>query len=231
MQKNTLIGGIGGLVIGLIIGFVVANSINRDAINQPTTAQTVSNPQIPNQTTADIKPQQPQGGKLPQINEILEKAEKEPNNFDAQIKAAELHAQIQRFDKAAEYYEKASKIKPADYDIIVKTANAYFDAKMYEAAEKWYSQALQKNADDINVRTDLGITFIERATPDYDRAIKEFQTSLEKNPKHEPTLYNLGIAYFKKGNTEEFQKVLQKLEEINPNSELTKKLRQATAQK
>lgn len=228
MNKNILYG-IGGLVIGLIIGFVIANSINRNQINQPTTAQTVS--QIPNQTTADIKPQQPQNSMLPQITEILEKAEKEPDNFEAQIKAAELHAKIQRFDKAAEYYEKASKIKPSDYDTIVKTGNAYFDAKIYETAEKWYLQALQKNADDFNVRTDLGITFVERANPDYDRAIKEFQTSLEKNPKHEPTLYNLGVAYFKKGNAEELRKVVKKLEEVDPNSELAQRLKQNTSQK
>ncbi|HMS42306.1 MAG TPA: tetratricopeptide repeat protein, partial [Pyrinomonadaceae bacterium] len=221
-MKNSILFGIGGLVIGLITGFTVANSINRNAVNQ--TAQTVANPQIPNQSTADIKPQQ-QGAMIPQIAEILDKAEKEPNNFDAQIKAAEMHAQIQRFDKAAEYYERASKAKPDDYDTIVKTANAYFDAKNYETAEKWYLTAIQKNPDDINVRTDLGITFIERQTPDLDRAVKEFQTSLEKNPKHEPTLYNLGIAYFKKGNTEELQKVVQKLDEINPNSELVKRLK------
>ena len=226
MQKNTIIGVFVGLIIGLIIGFAVANSINRSAINQQTSAQIAPTAQIPNQSTADIKERQPQGAMMPQISEILEKADKEPNNFEAQTKAAELHAQIQKFDKAAEYYEKASKIKPDDYDTIVKTANAYFDAKNYETAEKWYLQALQKNADDINVRTDLGITFIERQNPDYDRAIKEFQVSLEKNPKHEPTLYNLGIVYFKKGNSEEFQKILQKLTEINPNSELAARLKQ-----
>ncbi|CAN5586332.1 hypothetical protein BH10ACI1_BH10ACI1_09170 [soil metagenome] len=230
MQKNTISGLIGGLIIGLVIGFIIANRINRNALNQPTMAQTVQNPQIPNQSTADIKERQPQSAMMPQITQILEKAEKEPQDFDAQIKAAEIHSQIQRFDKAAEYYEKASKIKPEDYDTIVKTGNAYFDAKNYEAAEKWYLQALQKKPDDINVRTDLGITFIERQNPDYDRAIKELQTSLEKNPNHEPTLYNLGIAYFKKGNSEEFQKILQKLDEINPNSELSKRLRQATSQ-
>lgn len=224
MFKQNFFYGIGGIIIGLIIGFTVANSINRNAVNQ--TAQTVQNPQIPNQTSVDVKPQQ-QGAMIPQIAEILDKAEKEPNNFDAQIKAADMHAQIQRFDKAAEYYEKASNAKPEDYDTIVKTANAYFDAKNYETAEKWYLAAIQKNPDDINVRTDLGITFIERQTPDLDRAVKEFQTSLEKNPKHEPTLYNLGIAYFKKGNTEELQKVVQKLDEINPNSELVKRLKQS----
>ena len=228
MQKQSIFYGIGGIIIGLIIGFTVANSINRSAVNQ--TAQTVTNPQIPNQTTADIKPQQ-QAAMIPQIAEILDKAEKEPTNFDAQIKAADMHAQIQRFDKASEYYERASKAKPTDYDTIVKAANAYFDAKNYESAEKWYLLALEKNVDDVNVRTDLGITFIERANPDLDRAIKEFQTALEKNAKSEPTLYNLGIAYYKKGNADELQKVIQKLDEINPNSELAKRLKQATSQK
>ena len=39
-------------------------------------------------------------------------------------------------------------------------------------------QALEKKSDDIDVRTDLGITFVERKNPDFDRAIKEFQASL-----------------------------------------------------
>ncbi len=223
MQKNTIFGIVGGLVVGLIIGFTVANGINRNSANQ--TAQIGQTPQFPTQTSVDVKPQQP-SAMMPQIAETLDKAEKEPNNFEVQIKAAEMHAQIQKFDKAAEYYERASKAKPDDYATIVKTANAYFDAKNYETAEKWYLTAIQKNPDDINVRTDLGITFIERQNPDLDRAVKEFQTSLEKNPKHEPTLYNLGIVYFKKGNTEELQKVVQKLDEINPNGELVKRLKQ-----
>lgn len=227
-MKNNILSGLSGLLLGLIIGFVVANNLNRNTLNQP--SQTVQNQQFPNQNTSDIRPQQP-GATMPQVTEILDKADNEPNNFEAQSRAAELFLQIQNFAKAAQYYENANKIKPDDYETIVKIGNAHFDAQNYETAEKWYLEALKKNPDDVNVRTDLGITFVERPNPDFNRAIKEFQTSLEKNPKHEPSLYNLGYAYFKLGNTAELAKILNKFDEINPNSELAKRLRQATSQK
>ncbi len=232
MQKNTLFGLLIGLSAGLIVGFFTANTINRNALSQSAIESNVPTLNAPSSNVQQsVAVQTTQNAPMPQIAETLEKAEKEPNNFEAQVKAGDMHAQIQRFDKAVEYYEKAHKIKPDDYQTIVKTGNAYFDSKQFESAETWYLQALEKNPDDINVRTDLGVTFVERATPDLDRAAKEFQTSLQKNAKHEPSMYNPGIAYFKKGNSEEAQKALQKLEEINPQSKLAARLRQIIEQK
>ena len=229
-MKNSFVFGIGGLVIGLVIGFFAANSINKNAAltgdipQTQTNAPTAANPQVQNIV---VKDQPANGGMLPDITEILDQAKNQPNSFEAQMKAGDTYEKIKGFDKAAAYYEQASKINPTDYDLTVKIGNTYFDARQFEKAEKWYEQALAKKPDDVNVRTDLGITFVERAAPDYDRAVKEFQTSLQNNPKHEPTLYNLGIAYFKKGNREEAGKVLAQLEEVNPNSSLVGKLRAA----
>ncbi|MBA3335373.1 MAG: tetratricopeptide repeat protein [Pyrinomonadaceae bacterium] len=229
MQKNILYG-VCGLIIGLLVGFFFANSVNKSA-----TAQIDSSPnspnvpsalqQIPNITVKE-QPVQPKGGMLPQIAETLELAEKEPNNFEVQNKAGDMYAKIERFDKALEYWEKANKINADDYQIIVKIGNTYFDIKEFEKAEKWYLQALEKKSDDVNVRTDLGITFVERANPDLDRAIKEFQNSLKSDPKHEPTLYNLAVAFYKKNNTEEVQKILTQIESINPQSTLAARLRE-----
>ncbi len=224
MQKNILFGVV-GIVIGLAVGFFAANSINRSAISSTNVPQTPANASILNQSTADIK-EKPQGGMLPDISETLDRAKNEPANFDAQIKAGDMYAKIQKFDTAAEFYEKASQIKPEDYENIVKIGNIYFDSKQFEKAEKWYEKALAKKPDDINVRTDFGITFVERENPDFNRAVKEFKTSLQTNPNHEPTLYNLGIAYYKKGDLEEAKKTLAKLETINPNSQLVEKLKQ-----
>jgi tetratricopeptide (TPR) repeat protein len=81
------------------------------------------------------------------------------------------------------------------------------------------------------VRTDLGITFVERENPDLDRAVKEFQTSLETNPRHESTLYNLAVAYLKKGKFEETQQVLRQLEDVNPQGQLVKRLKQILVNK
>lgn len=231
MQKNILFG-IGGLIIGLAIGFLAANSINRNS--QSAALPNQPNAPFQNQQTqvAAVKDQPlPTGKPLPEVSEKLDKAKNEPNNFDAQIQAGDVYLRIKGFDRAVEFYEKAHQIKPEDYETIVKIGNTYFDSGKFEQAEKWYEQALAKKSDDINVRTDLGITFVERANPDLDRAVKEFQTSLQTNPTHEPTLYNLGVAYFKKGNVDETNKILAQLETINPQSQIAERLRQITSSK
>jgi len=228
-MKNSITFGIVGLIIGLFIGFFVANRVNKNApttviSENQTNAPTAANPQVQNIVVKD----QPNNGRaLPEVSDAIDKAKNEPNNADAQIKAGDLYLKIKGFDKAVAYYEAANKINPENYDLVVKIGNTNFDAGQFEKAEKWYEQALAKKPADVSVRTDLGITFVERAAPDYDRAIKEFQTSLQTNPKHEPTLYNLGIAYFKRGNKDEAVKVLAQLEAINPNSDLATRLRQA----
>lgn len=223
--------GIIGLLVGLIGGFLIANSINRNAaqnVSQPSTATApLQNQQVPNIL---VKDQTTATGMLPDVSATIDKANNEPTNFEAQIKAGDLYQQIKGFDKAVIFYERAQQLKPDDYELMVKLGNTYFDARQFENAAKWYEQALAKKPSDANVRTDLGITFVERANPDYDRAIKEFQISLQANPKNEPTLYNLSAAYFKKGNVEEANKVLAELETVNPQSQLISRLRQVFSQ-
>ncbi len=226
MTKNNLLFGIIGLLLGLIIGFIGANSLNRQEIvseNSDANLPTANASQVENVL---VKDQNQKGGMMPAVAETLDKAENEPDNFDAQIKAGDMYLKIQNFAKANEFFEKAHKIKPGDYDTIVKIGNTYFDAKQFEAAEKWYQKALEIKSADVAVRTDLGVTFVERANPDLDRAIREFETSLQTEPNHEPTLYNLGVAFYKKGNPEKVGEIIAKLKNINPNSQLAQKLQQ-----
>ena len=231
MNKQNILFGIIGLIVGSVIGFFAANSINRNSSQIVSPVQpnvSFQNQEVPNFL---VKEPPAQDGMLPDITAILDKARNEPSNFDAQIKAGDTYLQIKGFEKAVEFYERAHRIKPEDYETIVKLGNAYFDFGKFEAAGKWYEQALSKKSNDTSVRTDLGITFVERENPDLDRAIKEFQTSLQTNPKHAPTLYNLGAAQLKKGNTEEANKILTQLEAINPQSQLVSRLRQLITQK
>lgn len=229
MQKSITFG-IVGLIVGLIIGFFTANSINKNAAQtapQIPAAPTApfQNQQVPNVLVKD-QPAASSGAMLPDVSAVIDRANSEPTNFDAQIKAGDLYQRIKGFDNAAAFYERADRIKPDDYDLIVKLGNTRFDARQFEQAAEWYERALKKKPDDINVRTDLGITFVERAAPDFDRAVSEFETSLKTNPKHEPTLYNLGAAYFKQRNIQAANKTLAELEAVNPNSQLVGRLRQ-----
>ena len=234
MNKQSISLAVIGVIIGFIGGFVLANKINRDAALQPVNTNAVQNQPFPNAQnpqiqSADIK-DKPTGAMLPDIAEKLEKATKEPDNFEAQITAGDMYSQIQKFDKALEFYQKANKIKPDDYKTIIKLGNSNFDLKNYEAAEKWYESALAKNPNDVDVRTDLGSTFMERAQPDLDRAIKEYRASLNINPAHENTLFNISLALMRKGDKQGAQEMLNQFEKVSPQSPLIAKLKQKLAE-
>lgn len=240
MKKENILFAIAGIFLGFFGGFFLANTLNRRETVQQTAAPiSTANPSSLNKTqAADIKEAHPptsgaaqtQGKPLPEVAEKIDRAKNEPTNFDAQIEAGNLYLRIKGTDRAVEFFDRAAQLNPKAFDAVVKLANGFFDAAQYEKAEKWYLAALLRKSGDENVRTDLGITFVERAAPDYDRAIKEFQTVLGTNPKFEPALYNLGIAYFKKGDRAEAAKFLTQLEQINPQSSATAKLRQIISQ-
>lgn len=221
-MKKTLIFGFGGLVLGLVIGFTTANSLNQRSL-----ASTVGGKD-------DFAPAQTADGKVSpdeqrkvmlEAQAVIEKAKQETDNFEAQMNAGQLFEKIGRFDGAIEYFKRANQLKPDDYDTIVKLGNASFDANHFEEAKRWYSAALERKADDINVRTDLGLTYLIGVPSDLDRAIKEFQRSLATDPNHPVTLQNLTVAYIKKGDPTNAKAALDRFEALNPANPAVVKLR------
>ena len=221
MNKKIFLTGIAvGLFLGCVVGFMFANYLNRNAASPTVSTATNPNAVTPVQSA-------PHGdGSLPQVQAVIDRAKAEPENFDAQIKAAEMYYQIRRFDEAIALLEQANRLKPDDYGTIVNLGNAYFEANRFEESEKWYSAALAKNADDANVRTDLGLTFLLRQPPDYDRAIREFTRSLETKPDHPQTLQNLTAAYIKKGDAAKAKNALAKFEKVDAANPVIPKLRE-----
>ncbi len=217
MDKNHYLIGIIGLLLGCIIGFLFANNLNQSAPQSIATAPTTS---ISNSQNSNFPPDHPQLNQpnVPQaqVTEALKNAEAQPTDFKAQLDAGELYYQIQKYDDAAKFYERAAKLRPDDFETLVKTGDAYFDSENFEIAEKWYASALAKNSDDTNVRTDYGLTFYLRKPKDIERAIKEYKISLEKNPNHELALQNLIVALKEKGDTKATQEAMAKLTKINP---------------
>jgi tetratricopeptide (TPR) repeat protein len=211
MNKENVLFGVIGLLLGLVVGFMYANSINQSAASpRPAAVGMPSNTAIP-PGHPDIGAQN--AGMQPAVQEAIEKA-------------AEMYYQIQRFDGAIEFLKRANQLKPDDYETTVNLGNAYFDAKKFEDAEKSYAQALAKKPDDVNVRTDLGLTFVFRSTPNYDRAIQEFERSLSLDPNHVQTLQNLTVAYTKKSDAAKARATLAKLEAVDSTNSSIAKLRE-----
>ena len=81
----------------------------------------------------------------------MKKARDEPQNFEAQVSAARLEYQIQRFDEAIGFLLKANQLKPDDYETIANFGMVNLDAGHYDQSIKWYKAALMKKADDVTV--------------------------------------------------------------------------------
>ena len=235
MKKENILFAVIGILTGFIAGFFLANSINRNASLQTPNAQIVSNAPFagggqsnPQTQSVDIK--ENQGAMLPEVAANLDKARKEPQNFAAQIQAGQMYARIANNEKANEFLQRAVAAHQDTFQDLATLGNGFFDIKNFEEAEKWYSKALEKKPDDPDVRTDLGSTFMERANPDIDRAVKEYRTSLAKNPNHENTLFNLALALLRKGDAAGAQDTLAQLEKVNPASPMIANLKQKLAQ-
>jgi len=115
---------------------------------------------------------------------------------------------------------------PTDAVTRVQLGNMYFDSGRYPEAAQWYDQALKLLPKDVNVSTDLGISYYYMN--DADKALAQFQRSLEIDPKHTKTLLNIGIvrAFGKqdlKGAAEAWEKVIA----TAPNSEEARAAKQA----
>ena len=224
MTKENILFATIGLLAGLIIGFFFANSVNQGAMQgagsgvaamQPGGALPSGHPNVPGGS----------GGSTAEVQAAIDKARQNPTDFEAQMKAAELFYQIQRFDGALEFLKKANEIQPDNYEVMVNLGNASFDSDKYDEAEKWYSSALTKKPDDKDVRTDLGLTFIFREKPNYDRAIEEFKRVLAADPNHTQALQNLTVAYTKKSDITNAKATLAKLEQVDPANKALPQLR------
>jgi tetratricopeptide (TPR) repeat protein len=231
MNKDNILFGVVGLLAGLIIGFMFANSVNKGALAStvtPASAQTGNlppgHPDVPPGSIGGSAGQSQMGATAPQVQAAIEKAKADPTNFDAQIKAAELYYQIQRFDGAIEFLKKANELQPENYDVLVQLGNANFDSDQYEVAQKWYEAALAKKPDQAEVRTDYGLTFMFRDKPDYDRAINEFNRALTADPNQAQALQNLTVAYTKKEDAARAKASLEKLSKVDPSNPSISKL-------
>jgi tetratricopeptide (TPR) repeat protein len=82
--------------------------------------------------------------------------------------------------------------EPSNAAARVKLGNLYFDAERYDDAIKWYSDAVKLAPNDVNLSTDLGVSYYYTNQPD--KALEQFDRSLKIDPRHAKTLLNLGIV-------------------------------------
>ena len=221
---------------------MVANAINRNEIN----TLTAENGRLKkNNDTLSSGKSNPALSKEA-IQEKLAEAEKNKDNFTYQknlgmalyrysnmTQDAELLPDIQKL------LSRANNLNQDDYEVLVTLGNVNFDigrikrkSEAFEKAREFYRQALEKNTQDINVRTDLGWTYLSATPPNPMKAVDSFQKSLQINPKHEKSLQLMSQSLIMQGKVAEAREYLVKLKQVNPqNQELSKLEKQLETEK
>lgn len=231
MKKENILFTVCGILFGFIGGFFFANHYNRSAITSAVVNQTAQQApapfaDTPSQSSApNIQPNQNLSVPMPFIQQTIDKAKAEPQNLEAQIAAGDLFYKIQRFQEAIPFYQKALEIKTDNVEVLTKIANAYFDGNNFIEARQYYARVLEKNPNDVNVRTDYGLTFYLQPSPDAARAIQEYKQSLQINPNHELTLQNLAVAQSNIQDLNALRETLARLEKVNPANPVISELR------
>lgn len=149
MNRDNLLFAIIGILLGFIVGFLFASNIlQREATIAPA-ARSQSLP--PDHPTVGDGAAPTSGGMQADVQAALTKARNEPTNFEAQLKAAELYYQIQRYDDSIAYLLKANQLRPDDPETVANLGMVNMDAGHYETAETWYKAALAKKPDDVRI--------------------------------------------------------------------------------
>jgi len=177
MNRENLLFAVIGILFGFIVGFMSASVMNQKY--GPAASPTASSGQA---LPADHPPVGAQNAGNPQgmqaeVQASIEKARKEPNNFEAQLKAAELYYQIQRYDQAIEFLLKANQLQPTDYRTVVILGMVNLDAGHFDVAEKWYRAAMKIKQDDTMVLSGLAAATLQKGDA---KAAEDAIAKLEK---------------------------------------------------
>jgi tetratricopeptide (TPR) repeat protein len=131
----------------------------------------------------------------------------------------------QQLKAAADAAARAAKDAPDNFDAQIKAAEAYMELGGFEDAAAFLARATALRPDDLNVRSELAVTYFMATPPQRDKAIAELRRNLESDPGHVPSLHNLTRMLLETKRIDEAEVTLEKLEQAKPDYESLPQLR------
>ena len=215
---------------GLVAGFLLANAVNRNEIStlRAETEQlrkngaTAPTAQTNSSTTLSDE----------EINATIQRADQNATDFQTQrshgialYKYGAMKQDVKLLQQSIRILDRAMSLKSDDYDVTITLGNAHFDIGYFSKdneslakAREVYAKGLAARPGDVDVQTDVGLTYFLETPPNLDMAAREFKKSLDKNPNHEKTLQLMIQTLAKQSKTSEANEYLDKLRTLNPGS-------------
>ena len=228
------------IIISFIGGFLLANALNK---NEFETLRN-ENSRLKNAQANSAQGETEQTLSEEEIRGKISEADANPGNVEFQknlgialYRYASMKKESALLPDAARLLTRAYEKNSTDKDLIVTLGHLYYDIgyfnkdnRSFDKAREFYQQLLKQTPNNVEVRTDYGLTYFLQNPPEYEKAVAEFQKSLLENPKHEKTLQFMVQALLKQGKTQEAENYLARLKEINPNTPNLKDIEAQIAQ-
>lgn len=216
------------IILSFVGGFFLANSLNKNELEK----LRIENNRLQSGQTNTPQDREDLSVSDEDIRQRIAEADQNPGNLQIQkdvgialYQYAAAKKNTKLMSETARLLLRAYEKNPADTDVIVTLGHLYYDIgyfekdnKSFAKAREFYQKILAKMPDNIDVRTDYGLTYFLQNPPEYDKAVAEFQRSLETNPKHTKTLQFLIQTLIKQEKTREAETYLARLKEVDPNT-------------
>ena len=226
MKKVSIWVALGAVVAAFAGGFSFANYLNRGEVTGIQNGPADSRPPSSQAT------QQSDALTETEIEQKLQEAQANGSNFAFQkglglglYRYGAVRQDKAVIEKAIPVLERANGLNPDDFDVLVGLGNAHFDVgyftkdnKSFDRSRSYYARALSKRPGDIEVRTDVGLTFFLMTPPDHESAVLEFERALAIDAKHEKSLGFLIQSLDALGrDTTKYRETLRSINPQNPN--------------
>jgi tetratricopeptide (TPR) repeat protein len=170
MNKNLLLGAIGGLLIGILVGYTIGLSKGMSEAQKLLGAAPLPAFDSPPQPAG--MPQQPPPGMA--------------GGTPSAVPSPEVFQRI-------EMNQKLVAKDPRLVGVWIQLGNDYFDTRQHQKAIDAYARALALNPRNPDVLTDQGVMYRDMGR--FDEAIANFEKASAIDPSHVQSTYNLGIVW------------------------------------
>lgn len=224
MTSRTILIAVTACLAGFVGGFMFANTLNRSELAAKSSSAPAATQTPQQQSTGDtaLTPEE--------IKAKIDSADQNPSDFKFQkslglslYRYASLKQDESILPDAIRIMQRALDLDPNDRDLIIGLGNAHFDVgyfkkenASFETARSFYDKALARVPGDVDVRTDVALSYYLQEPPDLKSAIAEFDKGLAINPKHERSLQFLVQAYVKQNEVVKASETLDRLKAVNP---------------
>lgn len=234
MNRENVLFSVVGLLLGYVIAFHLVVYVNQNqaatlvgGAAQSAEGMPADHPSVSGEDGAEKQQL------LAAAEQAAGEARQAPDNFDAQVKAAEGYFRAGSFEDAIDFMTRANKLRPEDYDTVVSLGHVYSSAGRFEDAARWYTAALTKRPEDCDARSELALTYFMRKPRQPEKAIAELRRCLQTDPNHVHSLHNLALMLTETKQFTEAESTIARLEKADPTYEqlplLREELRKARA--